>query len=202
MVYGFARVSSRKQEREGNSLEAQENTIHERYPGCEIYKEVISGAKKRSDRKVFKGLLEKMVTGDVLVVTKLDRFCRSTKEGLDIIEGLLPRGISVHILNMGLIDGSPTGKLILTILLAFAEFERALMMERTAEGKAVARQKDGFREGRPNKFTKQQIELAMSLLENNSFSQVSEMTGISISSLTRAKRKQRVKMQEEERMAC
>lgn len=186
-IYGYARVSTKKQAKDGNSLESQEQTIHERYPGCKVYCEAYTGSKV--NRKVFMELIEILKAGDILVVTKLDRFCRNTKEGLEWIEKLLERGVSVHILNMGLIDNTPTGKLITTIFLAFAEFERAMIIERTSEGKEVARQREDYREGRPKKFTKKQMELAMGLLNEYSYSQVSDMTGISVSSLTRAKRK-------------
>lgn len=74
------------------------------------------------------------------------------------------------------------------MLLAFAEFERDLIAERTQEGKAIARQKDGYHEGRPPKFSKQQIDHALDLLEDHSYRQVSEMTGISKSTLVRKKR--------------
>lgn len=190
-VYGYARVSSRKQAVEGNSLEAQEIAIHEKYAGCKVYKEAYSGAK--ADRKVFMEVIGKLVAGDILVVTKLDRFCRNTKEGLEWLEKLLERGVSVHILNMGLIDNTPTGRLIVTIFLAFAEFERSLIIERTMDGKEIARQREDYREGRPKKFSKKQIELAMRLLDEYSYNQVSAMTGISVSSLTRAKRTMKAK---------
>ena len=62
-------------------------------------------------------------------------------------------------------------------------------MERTQEGKEIAKQRPGFREGRPRKFTKQQLALAMQLLETHSYSEVEKMTGISKSTLTRHKRK-------------
>lgn len=190
-IYGYARVSTKKQAKDGNSLEAQEQTIHERYPGCKVYCEAYTGSKL--NRKVFMEVVGILKAGDILVVTKLDRFCRNTKEGLEWIEKLLERGVSVHILNMGLIDNTPTGKLIVTIFLAFAEFERAMIIERTSEGKEIAKQKDDFREGRPKKFTKKQMELALGLLLEYSYSQVSEMTGISVSSLTRAKRELKAK---------
>ena len=71
---------------------------------------------------------------------------------------LLDRGVSVHVLNMGLIDNTPTGRLILHIMLSFAEFEREMIKERTAAGKAIARQKPGYKEGRPKQITQDIIE--------------------------------------------
>ncbi|SER07508.1 hypothetical protein SAMN05216362_1457 [Piscibacillus halophilus] len=73
-------------------------------------------------------------------------------------------------------------------MLSFAEFERDMIVERTQEGKAIAKQRDDFREGRPKKYNKKQIEHAISLKENNSYKQVEEMTGISKSTLIRAKK--------------
>jgi len=84
-------------------------------------------------RPQFSSLLEQLVEGDKLIVTKFDRFARTAVEGGNIIRQLLDRGVSIHILNMGLIDNSPTGRLITTILLAFAEFERDLIVERTGK---------------------------------------------------------------------
>lgn len=67
-------------------------------------------------------MLLSLKEGDTLVVTKLDRFCRTTKEGLEYIDKLISKGIKIHIFNMGLIEDTPMGKLIVTNLLAFAEF--------------------------------------------------------------------------------
>lgn len=74
-------------------------------------------------------------------------------------------------------------------MIAFAKFERDMIVERTQEGKAIARKREDFREGRPNKFSKSQIEHALKLLESYSYKQVEEMTGISKSTLIRAKKK-------------
>ena len=92
-------------------------------------------------------------------------------------------------LNMGgVMDNSPEGKLRRTMFLAFAEFERDMIVARTQEGKAVARTKPGFKEGRPKKFTPEQLRHALELLKNHSYKQVEAMTKISKSTLQRAKR--------------
>lgn len=183
-VYGYARVSTKGQ-LEGNSIEEQTNTIRSRYSDAEIIIESYSGAK---ERPIFNELLDKLTSGDVLVVTKLDRFCRTTKEGLEYIDKLMNRGVLIHIMNMGLIEDTPMGRLIVTNLLAFAEFERAMIIERTQSGKAIAKQKPDFKEGRPRTYGKKQIAHALELLENNSYKQVEALTGISKSTLIRAKR--------------
>jgi DNA invertase Pin-like site-specific DNA recombinase len=136
-------------------------------------------------------LLSVLKEGDTLVVTKLDRFARSAGDAIDIVKGLFEKGVRVHILNMGLVENTPTGKLIFTIMSAFAEFERDMIVERTQEGKAIAKQKDDFREGRAKVYSKKQIEHALHLLESHSYKQVEAMTGISKSTLIRAKRKQK-----------
>ena len=127
---------------------------------------------------------------DCLVVCKMDRFCRNVREGLSIIDNLMSKGVKVHILNLGIIDNTPIGRLLYTVLLAFAEFERNMIVERTQSGRELARQKDGYREGRPPKFSKEQINLAMQLLTEHSYKQVESMTGISKSTLQRAKKNQ------------
>ena len=87
------------------------------------------------------------------------------------------------------ITNTPSSKLIRNVFFAFAEFERDMIIERTTEGKAIAKQNPDFREGRPKKYKKAQIEHALELLENNSYAQVEQLTGISKSTLIRAKRK-------------
>ena len=110
------------------------------------------------ERPVFNSLLGKLQTGDTLVVTKLDRFARNADDGGKQIKDLLDRGISVHVLNMGLIDNTPMGKLIMHVVLAFAEFERDMIVERTQAGKAIARQKPGYHEGRISKYGQKEME--------------------------------------------
>lgn len=188
MIYGYCRVSSRGQV-DNNSLELQEMEILKRYETAQIYKEQVSGIK--SERPVFNEIICKLKSGDTLVTTKLDRLCRSTKEGLEIIKSLQEREINIHILNMGLIENSPMGDLIITCLLAFAQFERSMIVERTSSGREIAKQKEDYREGRPKKFTKKQIALALKLLETHSYKEVGLMTGISKSTLIRAKRELR-----------
>lgn len=186
MKYGYARVSTVHQD-----LEAQIQALEKE--GCDIiYKEKFTGTKK--DRPEFQKLLSVLEEGDTLVVTKLDRFARSAADGMEIIKRLFERGIKVHVLNMGLVEDTPTGRLILNIMLAFAEFERDMIIERTQEGKAIAKQKPDFREGRPKKFSKKQIEHALKLKETHSYKQVEEMTGISKSTLIRAKKKAEIKI--------
>lgn len=170
MKYGYARVSTVAQD-----LEVQIQALQAE--GCEvIYKEKFTGTK--TDRPEFNKVLEALQEGDTLVVTKLDRFARSAVEGIQTVKALFARGIKVHILNMGLVENTPTGRLIFNILSSFAEFERDMIVERTQEGKALAKQRDDFREGRPRKHTKAQILHALELLKDHTYKEVEEMTGI------------------------
>ena len=185
MIYGYARVSTRGQAKDGNSLEAQENAL--RSAGAtEIYADAFTGTK--AHRPELDKLMAVMQSGDTMVVTKLDRIARSATQGIELIQKLLDKGIVVHVLNMGLMDNTPTGKLIRNIMLAFAEFERDMIVERTQEGKAIAKQNLDFKEGRPKKFSKAQVNHAVELLNEYSYKQVEQMTGISKSTLIRAKK--------------
>lgn len=185
MIYGYARVSTFTQGKNGNSLEGQKEEL-KKYNCDTIIEEVYTGTK--TDRPKFKKLIESLKYGDTLVVTKLDRFARSAVEGVQVVQELLQRGVKVNILNMGLIENSPVGKLTLTIMLAFAEFERDMIIERTQAGKTIAKQNPDFKEGRPKKYTKKQIQHALELLEAHTYKEVEELTGISKSTLIRAKR--------------
>jgi DNA invertase Pin-like site-specific DNA recombinase len=147
--WGYARVSTSGQAANGNSLEDQRGKLRE--AGCdEIVDEAYTGTKV--DRPKFTRLVEGLESGDTLVVCKLDRFARTASEGSELVKSLLARGVNVHILNMGLIENTPTGRLILNVLLSFAEFERDMIVERTSEGKALAKATNpDFKEGRPRK---------------------------------------------------
>ena len=186
MIYGYARVSTATQGRDGNSLEDQVAALTSY--GCqEIIQEAFTG--KTMERPAFQTLLDKLKASDTLVVTKLDRFARTAIDGVQTVRSLFERGVKVHILNMGLVENTLTGNLILTVMLAFAEYERGMIVERTQTGKSVARLNPDFHDGRPRKYTDAQIQLALGLLAaGNSYSQVQKMTGISKSTLVRARR--------------
>lgn len=176
MRYGYARVSSVGQDKYGNSLEVQEKALCE--AGAEvIIQEAYTGTKK--DRPKFQVLLNNLNEGDTLIVTKLDRFSRSASDGMTIIEDLLSRGVTVHVLNMGLMDNTPTGKLIRQIMFAFAEFEKDCIKERTKEGKTIARMREDYKEGR-KPVDEAKIELVNSLIEvGNSIVEACKQAGIS-----------------------
>ena len=105
--------------------------------------------------------------GQLAILPKTVLFCnvflnflaRTTADGINTIKRLFENGIKVHVLNMGLVEDTPTGRLILNVMLAFAEFERDMIVERTQEGKAIAKQKEDFREGRPNKYSRNKLNM-------------------------------------------
>jgi len=180
MKYGYARVSTTHQDFQGQikALEQEHCDI--------IYQEKITGT--TIERPKFQELLNHIQTGDTLVVTKLDRFARSTQEALSVIQQLFEQDIDIHVLNLGKIENTPTGRLIFTVFSAFADFERDLIVERTQEGKARAKLNPNYWEGRPKKYNRAQREHAMKLLETHSYKEVEQKTGISKSTLIRYKK--------------
>ena len=193
MIYGYARVSTKGQEKNGNSLENQIELLKEN-GAAEIYADSFTGTK--TDRPEFKKLLTVLKEGDTLIVTKLDRFARSMMQGSELVTELLEKGIKVNILNIGVMDNTPASKLIRNIFFSFAEFERDMIIERTQEGKAIAKLKPGFKEGRPKKYTKEQLDNALSMLTVCGglyrYKEVERLLNISVSTLIREyKRRER-----------
>lgn len=188
MTYGYARVSTAKQTN-GNSFEDQEQALKQ--AGAEIIvKDAYTGTKM--DRPAFTKLMQDLNPGDKLIVTKLDRFARSAIQGVEVVRDLMAKGVTVHILNMGIADNTPTGKLMVTMLLAFAEFERDMIVERTQAGKNIARANGKRVDGRPKKFNTDKVNHALDLLEKgSSYTEVEKLMNISKSTLIRAMRERR-----------
>lgn len=187
MVIGYARVSTLRQAVKGTSLEDQ--AIQLRTAGAEkIVSDTYTGTSM--ERPELTKLLAELQAGDTLVVTKLDRLARTAVDGGAIVRDLSARGVTINILNMGIADDTPMGRLMVTMLLAFAEFERDLIVERTQSGRAAARANGVRVDGRPPKYSREQRRHAMELLEQgSSYTQVERMTGISRSTLMREHRK-------------
>ena len=146
MIYGYARVSTKGQAKDGNSLEAQEKTLRES-GATVIYHDAFTGTKV--DRPELNKLIALLQEGDTLVVTKLDRLGRSLSKTSELITELIERGITINILNLGVLSNSSVNTLMRNVLLAFAQFERDMIVERTTEGKAICRENNPeWREGR------------------------------------------------------
>ena len=151
MIYGYTRVSTKKQV-EGYGLEVQKKEIINKYPSATIIEEQYTGTKL--DRPIFNELLNKLQADDILVVSKLDRFARNTVEGIKVVEQLFKKKVAIHILNIGLLEDTPMGRFFLTTMLAVAELERNMIVERTQTGKELAKLRHDYKEGRPKKIYK------------------------------------------------
>lgn len=191
MIYGYARVSTKGQAKDGNSLEAQMDAI--RNSGAEkIFVDSFTGTKM--ERPEFSKLLKEIKDGDTLIVSKLDRFARSVGQASDLITELIDRGVTVNVLNLGILSNNSVSTLMRNVLLSFAQFERDMIVQRTQEGKAIAKLDPNFREGRPPVYSREQKQHALELLESGkTFRQVERMTGLSRSTLIRARRDQKTK---------
>ena len=156
MLIGYARVSTRDQD-----LRLQRAALKE--AGCrKIFEEKVSGAKR--DRPELARLLDQLREDDVLVVTRLDRLVRSTRNLLDIAETLNAAGAGLRSLGDPWADTTtPQGRFVLTTLGCVAELERELIHERTSAGRSAAKAR-GVRFGRPSKLTALQREAAAELI--------------------------------------
>ena len=187
MKYGYIRVSSKSQE-QNTSLKSQRDAVLT--AGAEIVVEEVYSGGTVKDRPKFSELIQELKSGDELIVTKLDRFARTVSEGTTLARDLYDRGVTLNILNMGKIENSTIGTLLLNVMLAFSQYEKDMINERCREGRMIARQNPNYREGRPKKFSREQINLGLSLLgDGKTYKEVELMTGISKSTLIRAKKK-------------
>ena len=190
MKFGYIRVSTRKQARDGNSLEAQREALTA--AGAEkIYTDAFTGT--RMERPEWDKLRAQLRRGDVLIVTRLDRLARSVSQASGLITEIIDEGITINVLNLGILSNDSVNTLLRNVLLSFAQFERDMIVQRTQEGKAVARATDpDFREGRPPKFDTEQLDHAMALLDDHSYAQTAKLTGISKSTLIRERKRRKI----------
>lgn len=151
MKYGYGRVSSKSQKLYGTSYQEQKEILIEHgVPADNIYTDAYTG--KKMSRDGLDKVLSLLKPGDELVVCKLDRLARTAAEGSLLVKELVDQGIKVNILNMGVADNTPMGRLMVTVLFAFAEYERDMIVERTSAGKAYKREHEPtYREGRKPK---------------------------------------------------
>ncbi len=163
MKIGYARVSTGEQK-----LELQLDALKE--AGCKrIFREKISGAKLK--RPEFQRLLDQLREGDIVVVWKLDRLARSTRDLLEVMELIREAGGKFRSLSEPWADTTThAGKMIMTVFAGIAEFERELIRERTGAGRKAAK-KRGVRFGRPPKMNDEQKRLAVRLLGEGSSAQ-------------------------------
>lgn len=190
MIYGYARVSTTKQDVKGNGLESQiQELVRAGVDRDNIYTDTYTGTK--IDRPNLTELLGKLKDGDTLIVCKLDRIARSVKDGITLLLELIERGITINVLNMGILNNTAMCKLQVQMLLAFAEFERDLIVERTKSGKEIAKQNPNFKDGRPTQHTDTILDTWLKAKENNgwSYAQLERESKISKSTFMRYNRK-------------
>lgn len=177
---GYARVST-----SGQNLDSQLTALSD----CEkVFQEKISGAK--DDRPELQAMLEWVREGDTVHVTKLDRLARNTRHLLEVSEYLQSKGVALNILNIGINTSTPTGKLMLTMIGAIATFEREMMLERQAEGIALAKLKGKYKGRKPTASSK--AKEVIELVENGtSKAEISHLLKIGITSIYRILRNER-----------
>ena len=187
MRFGYIRVSSKSQ-RDNSSLKEQREAVLAA-GADEVIEEVFTGGTIK-DRPLFSQLIEKLQPDDELIVCKLDLFARTVSEGSTLAQELYDKNIKLNILNMGVIQHTPIGSLLLNVMLSFAQFEKDMINSRCQGGREYHRKHTkGYREGRPKKFRREQINLALSLVEQGkSYRVVEEMTGISKTTIYREKK--------------
>jgi len=179
MLIGYARVST-----DGQNLALQQEAL--KGAGCQrVYEEKVSGAGR--PRPELGRLLDYLRAGDVVVVSRLDRLARSTRDLLDIAERLKEAGAGLRSLDEPWADTtSPAGRMVLTVFAGIAEFERALIHERTGAGRAAAKAR-GVRFGRPAKLSADQVSLAQRLIgEGRPVREVAQILKVHRSTLYRA----------------
>jgi len=171
---GYARVST-----EDQNLDAQLDELKKQ--GCsKIFKEKISGAK--SERPELDKCLEHLRTGDIFVVTKLDRLARNLKNLIDVVEKLHEMGVAFVSVYDKIDTATPQGKFFFHVFGAVAEFERDLIRERTKAGLKAAKAR-GRVGGRRRKLTPDKIEFARKMLATTSSAQVADALGVSRATL-------------------
>lgn len=179
MLIGYARVSTDDQ-----NLAIQRETLGA--AGCQrLYEEKISGAQR--NRPELNRMFDHLRPGDVVVVSRLDRLARSTRDLLDIAEQLKTAEAGLRSLHEPWADTtSPAGRMVLTVFAGIAEFERALINERTGAGRKAAKLR-GVRFGRPPKLTGDQIALARRLIgEGAAAREVARILNVHAATLYRA----------------
>jgi DNA invertase Pin-like site-specific DNA recombinase len=178
MIIGYARVST-----DGQTLDAQQAQL--KAAGADrVFAEKVSGAV--TGRRQLAKAIASLEAGDVLLVTRLDRLARSTRDLLNVLATVAERGAGFRSLADPMIDTtSPHGRLILAVLGALAEFERSMILARTSEGRRRAMDR-GVRFGRKPKLSEFQIREALARRENGeALADIGRSYGVSHSTISR-----------------
>jgi putative DNA-invertase from lambdoid prophage Rac len=185
-VFAYVRVSTIDQTTQNQIVEIQAAGFV--VDKKRVVTETVSGSVAAMERPGFTKLVDRLESGDVLIVTKLDRLGRNAMDVRATVERLASDGVRVHCLALGGVDlTSAAGKMTMGVLCAVAEFERDLIIERTQAGLARAKS-EGKTLGRPTVLsTKQRAEIAKRLADGATISALARELGVSRQSVTRAK---------------
>lgn len=165
--YGYCRISTRQQFKEKTHLKQMESLMNEGILEENIFFDNVSG-KSMDNRDELNKLLDKVKEGDSITVVNLSRLARNTADALNLAESLSKQGVALNILNMGKFDNSANGKLLFTILSAFAEFDREQINEKLQSARQWHRENvDGYKDGRKNKLTKKEQKLLYKRYKSN-----------------------------------
>jgi DNA invertase Pin-like site-specific DNA recombinase len=182
MIYGYARVSDKTQK-----LDSQIDEL-KKYGCDQIVTEVISGI---AEEKKLNELVQSLQKGDTLVVTRVDRLGRNTLQLLQLINELQEKEVNLVILNLGMDTRTPVGQAVLAFLAAISQMERDILREKQKKGIEAARRR-GTHLGRPRKWTKEGMELAIQMYKSGIYTvaQIEAATQVSRASLYRALKQQ------------
>ena len=183
-VFAYCRVSTAEQTTDNQIQEIAASGFQ--IDSRRIIAEIVSGSVAAMERKGFLTLLNKLESGDVLVVTKLDRLGRNAMDVRATVERLASVGVRVHCLALGGADlASPAGKMTMGVIAAVAEFERDLLIERTQSGLTRAKSQ-GKKLGRPSSLGANEIILVeQSLARGEAVAELARQYGTSRQSIMR-----------------
>lgn len=177
--YGYARISTDDQRHDPQLVELRREGLEE------IVMDTVSGRIPAAQRPGLSLLLQRLVTGDSLVVARLDRLGRDTVDVMGLVKHLTERGIRMRILNIGIETGTPNGQLFLTILAGFAQFEREIIRERTRAGLEAVRLAGVKLGRRPVLTSRQQKHVRELKLTGRSLSEIAKIFRVSRSTIWR-----------------
>lgn len=190
-IIGYARVSTAKQAEHGTSLEIQERDLTAAGANRVFVDKGVSGAK--ASRPELDKMLDHLREGDTLLVTRLDRLGRSMQHLVELVAQLKERGIAFRSLQEGIDTSNINGQLVFNIFASLAEFERALINERTSKGREKARER-GKLGGRPRKFDAKKVALVKKLHAGGDMSpkEIADAAQVSVSTMYRLLRMEEV----------
>lgn len=185
MIYGYGRVSHRDQ-----NLDTQIKAL-EKFGVDKIITEKITGVAKQKPK--LEELLESLKEGDSIVVIRMDRLGRSSKQLIELVEELDERKVRLVILDLNIDTKTPMGKFFLTVIAAFSEMERTILKEKQRNGIEVAKMK-GVYGGRPKRYHKKHAGMKHAIelykTKNYTVKEICEITSVSRSGLYRELKKE------------